>query len=102
MPEVEFAWCGRAAMTPDGLPHIYEFGPGFFGGIGCNGRGVAMTRMLGEILADAISGAKLEDLPIPLASGHPIPFHAIAPLAASAGLLRARLKDWQEATLRSP
>ena len=40
VPEVAYVWRGTAAMTPDFLPHLYEFGPGIVGGIGCNGRGI--------------------------------------------------------------
>jgi hypothetical protein len=53
-----------------------------------------MTAMLGEVLADAALGARLEDLPVPLAQPRPIPFHALAPVATCAAIVRARLKDW--------
>ena len=67
IPRVDFVWRGTAAMTTDFLPHLYEFGPGFIGAIGCNGRGIAMTAMLGEVLADAASGVPLSELPVPTA-----------------------------------
>jgi glycine/D-amino acid oxidase-like deaminating enzyme len=95
VPKVDFVWKGVAAMTPDFLPHLYEFGPGFIGGVGCNGRGVALTAMLGETLADAASGTKLDDLPIPTASVAGLPFHFFAGAAPSVALLHARWQDWR-------
>jgi glycine/D-amino acid oxidase-like deaminating enzyme len=93
VPEIEHVWRGVAAMTTDFMPHLYEFGPGFIGGIGCNGRGVAMTAMLGEVLADAVSGEALDSLPIPLANGRPIPFHLFAQAAPSVAIAQAKWAD---------
>lgn len=95
VPEVEHVWRGTAAMTMDFIPHLYRFGPGFFGGIGCNGRGIPMTAMLGEVLADAAEGADPETLPVPLAPGGGVPFHALARAAPSVAVAQARLKDWR-------
>jgi glycine/D-amino acid oxidase-like deaminating enzyme len=94
-PKVEHVWRGTAAMTTDFLPHVYRFGPGFYGGIGCNGRGIPMTAMLGEVLADAADGADPETLPVPLASTRGLPFHALARAAPSAAVAQARLEDWR-------
>jgi glycine/D-amino acid oxidase-like deaminating enzyme len=94
VPEVEFSWRGTAAMTTDFLPHVYQFGPGFLGAVGCNGRGVAMTGMLGEVLAQAIlQNQKPDDLPVPLASAFPIPFHLFARAAPSVVLAQGMLSD---------
>ena len=95
VPKVTHVWRGTAAMTPDFLPHLYEFGPGMVGGIGCNGRGIAATAMLGEVLADAACGTPLADLPVPLASSRPLPLHGLAGVAASAALAHARWQDWR-------
>jgi len=93
MPTLDHVWRGTAAMTTDFLPHLYELGPGFIGGIGCNGRGIALTAMLGEVLAQAASGAKLDELPIPLAKARPIPFHLLARAAPSVAIAQARWQD---------
>ncbi len=93
VPRVDHVWRGIAAMTTDFLPHLYELGPGFLGGIGCNGRGVALTAMLGEVLAHAASGRPLADLPIPVAPARGIPFHALAQAAPSVAIAQARLQD---------
>jgi glycine/D-amino acid oxidase-like deaminating enzyme len=89
----EIVWSGTAAMTPDFLPRLYRFGDGWFGGIGCNGRGIAMTAQLGRVLARAALGESIDELPIPVRPLRPLPFHRFTPLVASAALLQARLKD---------
>ncbi len=93
-PGTEIVWTGVAAMTPDFLPRIYAFGDGFFGGIGCNGRGIAMTAQLGRVLARAALGEPLSALPIPTVKARPLPLHSFTPVVASAALAHARLKDW--------
>jgi glycine/D-amino acid oxidase-like deaminating enzyme len=93
MPALDHVWRGTAAMTTDFLPHLYELGPGFIGGIGCNGRGIALTAMLGEVLAQAASGARLDALPIPMAKARPIPFHLLARAAPSVAIAQARWQD---------
>lgn len=94
-PEAAFVWRGTAAMTTDFLPHLYEFGPGFLGGIGCNGRGIALTAMLGEVMAAAAGGARLQDLPIGLAHPGGIPFRTLAVAAPSFAIAQARWQDKQ-------
>lgn len=89
----EVVWTGTAAMTPDFLPRIHQFGEGWFGGIGCNGRGIAMTAQLGRVLARAAMGEDADQLPIPLRPLRPLPFHSFTPVVASAALLQARFMD---------
>ena len=89
----EVVWTGVAAMTPDFLPRLYQLGEGWFGGIGCNGRGIAMTAQLGRVLARAALGESLDHLPIPVRPLRPLPFHQFTPIVASAALIQARLKD---------
>lgn len=95
IPRIEHAWRGIAAMTTDFLPHLYEFGPGFIGGIGCNGRGIALTAMLGEVLAEAANGRRLGDLAVPVAGAHAIPFHLLAQAAPSLAIAQARWQDYR-------
>lgn len=89
----EIVWSGTAAMTPDFLPRLYQLGEGWFGGIGCNGRGIAMTAQLGRMLAQAVTGADPAGLPVPLRPLRPLPFHRLTPLVASAALVQARIRD---------
>jgi glycine/D-amino acid oxidase-like deaminating enzyme len=94
-PGIEIVWTGTAIMTPDFLPRLYRFGDGFFGGIGCNGRGIAMTAQLGRTLARLALGEAAESLPIPLQSSRPLPFHRLTPAVASLALMHARFEDWR-------
>ncbi|NTF45464.1 FAD-binding oxidoreductase [Rhizobium rhizogenes] len=94
-PGVEVVWTGVAVMTPDFLPHLYRFGDGFFGGIGCNGRGIAMTAQLGRMLARLALGEPAASLPIPLKTARALPFHGLTPLVASLALAHARFDDWR-------
>lgn len=95
VPRIEHAWRGTAAMTTDFLPHLYEFGPGFIGGIGCNGRGIALTAMLGEMLSEAAGGRRLGDLAVPVAAARAIPFHLLAQAAPSFAIAQARWQDYR-------
>lgn len=93
VPPLEHVWTGRAAMTTDFLPRIFAFGPGFLGGIGCNGRGIALTAMLGEALADAACGVPLAQLPVPSGAARALPFAPLARLAPSFAIAQARWQD---------
>lgn len=93
-PDVEIVWTGVAMITPDFLPRLYHFGDGFFGGIGCNGRGIAMTAQLGHVLARLALGEAVDAMPIPVRPARALPFHRFTPLVASAALGQARLQDW--------
>jgi glycine/D-amino acid oxidase-like deaminating enzyme len=95
-PEIASIWQGTAAMTLDFLPHLYNLGPGFWGGIGCNGRGIALTAMLGEVMADLASGVPVDELPVPLAQSKlPLPRLATS-LATSATVAQVRWSDWRK------
>ncbi|UUP15907.1 NAD(P)/FAD-dependent oxidoreductase [Nitratireductor thuwali] len=95
VPRVTHVWRGTAAVTPDFLPRIVRFGDGFFGATGCNGRGIAMTTMFGDVLADAVTGAPPDALPVPVSEPASIPFRPIARAAPSAFLVRGILDDWR-------
>ena len=92
-PAVARVWRGTAAMTPDFLPRIVPFGPGFVGGIGCNGRGIAVTAVLGLALAEVAAGGRLDEQPIPVAEPRPIPFHPLAGWLPSLAVAGARWQD---------
>lgn len=92
-PKAEAVWTGVAALTPDFLPRLHRIGTNGYAGVGCNGRGIAMTAQLGRVLADAVLQGSAEGLPIPLRPLRRIPLHALTPVAASAGLIKARLSD---------
>jgi glycine/D-amino acid oxidase-like deaminating enzyme len=94
-PRIAHVWQGTAAITTDFLPRIFRFGPGFFGATGCNGRGIAMTTMFGDVLADAVAGTAPGELPVPVSEPASIPFRPIARAAPSAFLVRGIWDDWR-------
>jgi hypothetical protein len=49
--------------------------------------------MLGEVLADAAAGRPPAELPIPLSSAKPIPFHRLVQAAPSFAVARAKWQD---------
>jgi glycine/D-amino acid oxidase-like deaminating enzyme len=93
MPEVAFVWRGVAAMTMDFLPRIFDFGDGLFGAIGCNGRGIAVTAVVGEALADVAEGKPTTAGPVPVSGPTPVPFGPIARLAPSVAVAQAKWSD---------
>lgn len=93
-PKAEFIWTGRAAITHDFLPKLHELAPGFLAGVGCNGRGIAMTTVLGPVMADYVCGRPAADLPVPITQMRPFVVPAARPLLTSAALALGRYRDW--------
>jgi glycine/D-amino acid oxidase-like deaminating enzyme len=62
-------------------------------GIACNGRGIAMTTMLGRVLADWAGGVPAADMPVPCGPPVPIPWHGLMRYAPNAHLPLAMLRD---------
>lgn len=106
--EIECTWAGRIGVTQDMMPRIFEPVPGVLAGVGFSGRGIAMTSVMGRSLARKVLGGHNDDLPFPVSTIKPIPFHEVArrmvPLMApsmsmkdKAGVIWDRVKpDFQE------
>jgi glycine/D-amino acid oxidase-like deaminating enzyme len=96
VPKVDYVWRGTAAMTGDGLPLLAGLGAGLYGAVGCNGRGVAFTTVLGEAVgAWLAAGADPKNAPLPLSQPRPLPVRALARWAPSLVLLRGIWADKQ-------
>lgn len=91
LPPIAHAWTGVAAVMPDFLPHLFELAPGLLAGIGCNGRGIAVSTMIGKAIADHLCGH--DGIGLPFAAPIPIAGHRLARLAPYAFLPYARLGD---------
>lgn len=50
-------WAGQVGLTPSGLPSLQRVGDGVLAWTGCNGRGLALSFMLGRTLARQLIGA---------------------------------------------
>jgi glycine/D-amino acid oxidase-like deaminating enzyme len=93
VPEIEAVWTGTVALTTDFLPRLHRVEDGLFAGFGCNGRGIAMTNILGGAMADLICGADEANLPVPVTPVRRVPVHPAARYAPHAWLARGRLVD---------
>jgi glycine/D-amino acid oxidase-like deaminating enzyme len=89
-----YYWGGQVAVTLNRLPRLFRLEDGVFATIGCNGKGVAWTTALGPVLAQALTGAPLESLPLPPAEPlRPIPLHGLEQAYAAVGGAWLRLRD---------
>jgi glycine/D-amino acid oxidase-like deaminating enzyme len=93
--EMETSWSGRVAVTPEMMPHLHEPAEGVLAALGFSGRGIAMTSVMARSLVRKALGGSDDELPFPVTSVAPIPFHWAAnkmlPLAAPAMTLRDTL-----------
>ena len=71
--EFEEAWHGRIAMTPDHLPRIHQLADNLYTPIGYNGRGITTGTVFGRAMAELLTGAGAETLPLPMSSVRGVP-----------------------------
>jgi sarcosine oxidase len=91
-----FRWGGQLAVTEDRLPHFHEPRKGLIAGLGYNGRGVAMSHVMGLTLAQRVLGAAPESLPFPSAAIKSIPFRAIQMMGKGSVIQMMRMLDYLE------
>lgn len=87
------AWGGSVALTRDHLPGLHRLGPNVMGGLGYNGRGVAMATVMGTVLARWAAGTPDEDLGFPVTPVRPIPFHRFRNLGLGTTVAAFRVLD---------
>lgn len=92
-----YRWGGTIALTRDRVPHMYAPAPGLIAGLGYNGRGVAMSLVMGREMARRALGTPLEDLPFPVAPIKPYPFREPQVLGAGVAMSYWRMLDQREA-----
>ncbi|MBX9907501.1 MAG: FAD-binding oxidoreductase [Beijerinckiaceae bacterium] len=89
-----YYWGGQVSLTLDRLPRLFVLEDGVLATLGCNGKGVAWNLALGSVLAEALTGAELDTLPLPPARPpSPIPFHGLKRVYAAAGSAWLRFRD---------
>lgn len=91
--EWQYRWGCQLAITTDRTPHIHEPERGLLSGLGYNGRGVAMSHVMGRILAERVLGAKADDLPFPVTPISPFPFHRFHTVGARVATGVMKLRD---------
>lgn len=67
-------WAGTLAVTMDHMPHLHEPEPGLIASIGCNGRGVAYSTAMGEVIAQRIASGNWDRAPMLVTPITPMPF----------------------------
>jgi glycine/D-amino acid oxidase-like deaminating enzyme len=92
-PRIEFCWTGYVALTTDHVPHLNELAPNLFAGLGYNGRGVAMSTLMGKLLAERVAGARADEIPLPTTAITPIPFQGWRATGIALAIGWKRLQD---------
>lgn len=94
--KIEYQWSGYLAITPSHLPHIFKLDGNCHAAIGCNGRGIAMTTMMGKILSEKLmveSKNDSYDCPVPISAQKPVPFHEFRNIGIAANVAWFNLLD---------
>ncbi|RED18366.1 NAD(P)/FAD-dependent oxidoreductase [Pontivivens insulae] len=86
-------WGGRIAITEDHLPHLHEPEPGLLAALGYNGRGVAMSNVMGRVMAQRVLGATPDTLPLPVTGITGIPLRGLKMAAMPFAVRGMRLLD---------
>jgi sarcosine oxidase len=93
----KFRWGGNIALTSDRLPHLHEPKPGLLAGLGYNGRGVAMSHVMGRVLAERVLGKAQQDLAFPVTDIKKYPFRSAQMMGESTAIGWMRLLDYLDA-----
>jgi glycine/D-amino acid oxidase-like deaminating enzyme len=91
-----YRWGGKVALTEDRLPHLHEPKPGLIVGLGYNGRGVAISNIMGKVLAKRVLGANPNELPFPTSPIMKIPFRSLKKTLEGPAIWFLRLLDYLE------
>ncbi len=86
-------WSGKLAVTMDHMPHLHEPSQGLIASLGCNGRGVAYSTAMGEVIADRIATGSWDGLPMPVSPLAPMPF---APFRRIGAATVATVYGWRD------
>jgi glycine/D-amino acid oxidase-like deaminating enzyme len=99
MPPVRVAesWSGWIALTADQYPRIHTLAKGVWGGIGCNGRGLALASLIGRDLAQLALGGNENATAIPVTPLRPFPLHDAAAVVVAAIVSAKRWMDRMDA-----
>lgn len=89
----EFGWSGYLALTRNHLPGIVRVDENFLAGIGCNGRGIAMTTAMGRTLADLVGGMPEAESDVPVDTPRRIVGFGLRNIGIAAGVAGNRLLD---------
>ncbi|GAA6208488.1 FAD-binding oxidoreductase [Cognatishimia sp. WU-CL00825] len=89
-------WGGHIAITDDHLPHLHEPQPGILAGLGYNGRGVAMSIVVGRVLAERVLGKDPGALALPVTQIKNFSFRRTKMVGMGTAIWFMRLLDYLE------
>jgi glycine/D-amino acid oxidase-like deaminating enzyme len=89
-------WSGYLALTTDHLPQILRIDDGFYAGIGCNGRGIAMATATGRSIAELICGQDEKDCSVPIRKPKRVFGYGLRHPGVAVGVLYNRFLDTVE------
>ena len=89
----EHEWGGNIALTEDHLPHIHQPKENLLVGLGYNGRGVAMSFVVGRTLAEKVLGHSENELALPFSRIKPFSFRSIKMFGMQTAVSYMRLMD---------
>lgn len=72
-----YRWGGRVALTDAHIPHLHEPQKGVLIGLGCNFRGVAMSHVMGRVMAERVLGAAPDALPFRVPPIKAFPYRSV-------------------------
>ena len=70
--EFEYIWKGTAALNRYWLPSLYEAEPDWFALTTCNGRGMALSTVTGQMFGKALAGGNIDNIVLPRATTNPL------------------------------
>lgn len=94
--DIEFYWGGRIAHNKDGLPQLHEPAPGILAGLGFNGRGMAMSTVMGRILSERVLGKEQQDMSISTTPYKSFAFHRFHEVGVSVATKYYEMRDTME------
>ena len=89
---IEYRWAGRVALTRDSIPHLHAPAPGILIATGFNGKGVALTTLMGKILANHILFPNRPPA-YPITEIRPIPLYFVREPALNLAMYYETLMD---------
>lgn len=88
-----YRWSGQIALTDDRVPHLHEPEPGLIAGLGYNGRGVAMSLVMGRLMAERVLGKAPDALSIPVTGIKSIAFRDMQVFGAGLAMSLMHMRD---------
>jgi glycine/D-amino acid oxidase-like deaminating enzyme len=71
----EYGWSGFFPVTEDHMPHVHESPEGLVCALGCNGRGIALSTAMGQLVAERLLGQRVEEMPLEPSPMPSVRFH---------------------------